>query len=219
MRLGCLVGLLACFAGVAGCGAAPSARPASVPINSSATDPVEPPPRVSPSLVDDEGMVSGYPDGPATLIGMGTRCVGEVTGGRLDGCELGPVRVALPGDAIATLLPPRSDAPPALAVDAPLHGEFPGLRFVIESEAGDALCPGSPTRIRFLDEDVLLGEVSLDSPITRQLGQGVVGLLVTPDEVFVLLHWGADSWRLVTTSGETVSEGRFGASAECDCCE
>lgn len=214
ITLGCLIG----------CGGPQVASSSeSVSTNVSPTEsPVHPAPQnYAPSLVDDEGTVlGGYPDGAVTLVGLETRCIGSVASGHIDGCALELVRVALPGDAIATLLAPQSNEPPALAVDAPFRGEFPGhaLHFVIESAAGDALCPGSPTLIRFFEGDALIGEVSLNAPITRQLRQGVVALLVTPDEAFVLLRWGRDNWRLVTTRGDAVSEGHF-AEAECDCCE
>ena len=179
------------------------------------------PPRRRPALVSEDGIVlAPFPDGPATLIGLAERCVGEVTDGRLEGCPLSRVRVALLGDAVATLIPPQSDDAPALEVDAPLHGRFAGhpLRFTIESPPGDALCPGSPTFVRFFNE-TLLGTVTLEAAITRQLGLGVAALLVTEDEVFVLLGWGRDSWRLVDVRGETVSEGQYAHDAECDCCE
>ncbi|MFT5353101.1 MAG: hypothetical protein ACI9KE_000298 [Polyangiales bacterium] len=184
-------------------------------------DEPSPMPTDGPALVEDDGLVLGsYPDGPATLIGLGTRCVGEVENGRLRGCVLERVRVVLPGDAVATLFAPESDVAPELAVDAPLRGGFPGhpLRFAIESPPGDALCPGSPTLIRFFQGEAPLGTVSLDAPVTRQLGQGVVALLATADEAFVLLGWGRDRWRLVSVGGETLSEGHF-APEQCDCCE
>lgn len=174
-----------------------------------------------PALIGDDGILSGYPDGPVTLMGLRTRCVGEVVDSRLEGCELERVRVAIPGDAIATLLPPQSNEAPALAVDAPLNGGFAGhsLRFSLESPAGDALCPGSPTLIRFAADESSLGVVSVDAPITRELGRGVVALLVTPDAAFVLLGWGHDSWRLVNLQGETVSEAHSAHDPECDCCD
>lgn len=176
---------------------------------------------LGPALIGDDGVLSAYPDGPVTLVGPRTRCLGEIVGGRLQGCELGRIRVVLPGDAIATLLPPQSSEAPALAVDAPLRGGFAGhpLRFTLESEPGDALCPGSPTLIRFTQEESSLGMVSIDAPITRQLGRGVVALLVTPDATFVLLGWGRDHWRLVDLDGETISEARSAHDAECDCCD
>lgn len=183
--------------------------------------PVAGPDEPGPSLIGDDATLPGYPDGPATLIGLRTRCVGEVVDGHFDGCDLERVRVAIPGDAIATLLPPQSNEAPALAVDAPLNGGFAGhpLRFSLESAPGDALCPGSPTLIHLEQEESSLGLVSIDAPITRELGRGVVALLVTPDAAFVLLGWGRDSWRLVNLQGETVSEARSAHDPECDCCD
>lgn len=216
-------GVLAFLVACGGVQVAPEAEAPSAPVQppvvASPAEELSPAPR--PSLIGDDGTLPGYLDGPATLIGLRTRCVGEVTGGHLDGCELERVRVVIPGDAIATLLPAQSDEAPALAVDAPLHGGFAGhpLRFTLESGSGDALCPGSPTLIRFFEDETALGVVTLDAPITRQLGRGVVALLVTPDEAFVLLGWGRDSWRLVDVRGETISEGRSAHDAECDCCD
>lgn len=217
-----LLGVLTFLVACGGAQVAPEAEAPSAPVQPPVVaSPAEEPSPAGPSLVGDDGILTGHPDGPATIIGLRTRCVGEVTGGHLDGCALERVRVVIPGDAIATLLPAQSGEAPALAVDAPLHGGFAGhpLRFTLESAPGDALCPGSPTLIRFFEDETALGVVTLDAPITRQLGRGVVALLMTPDEAFVLLGWGRDNWRLVDVHGETISEGRSAHDAECDCCD
>lgn len=210
---------------VLGCGSAASPAPT-----------VAPAARVTPELpaarvflvdaVDGEAQVQGEV-ATVTLLGLGSRCVGPVVDGWVEGCPAPTSpRIAIEGDVIATLVGTKRGDTPSLDVDAPLVGRFDGhaAGFLLDSPPSpDGLCPGAPTRVQlFADhrDATPSGETTLPASVAREIGEGVLGMIVLPDRALVLLGWGRDQRRVVSLDGEVQAEGHVvPALPDCDCCE
>ncbi len=135
-------------------------------------------------------------------------------------------RIAIEGEVVATLVGTERADTPSLDVDAPLVGRFDGHPggFSLESAPSpDGLCPGSPTRVKlFADhrDQAPSGETTLPASVAREVGEGVMGMIVLPDRALVLLGWGRDRRRVVTLDGEVRVDGSVvPALPDCDCCE
>ncbi|MEM9072753.1 MAG: hypothetical protein AAGE52_29880 [Myxococcota bacterium] len=198
---------------VVGCGAsAPRVDPA--PPEDVETD-VETVGREEPQLhafLVDGDVVLGS-DGVHTVVGPAGRCVTSSA----DSCA---GWVAFLGDQAAVFAAPRREGPPAVDPAAPFIGGFEGapLTFRIESPPGDALCPGSPTRVLFVQNDEVVGEASIPAPVVREVGEGVVGYIESGEGAFVLLAWG-NRRRLVDLGGRAIVEGEVSSTLECECCD
>ena len=176
--------------------------------------------------VDGEARVQGEV-ATVTLLGVGSRCVGAVVDGWIQGCPApASPRVAIEGDVVATLVGTERAGTPSLDVDAPLLGRFDGHDggFSLESSPSpDGLCPGSPTRVTLFAKHqnaIPSGETTIPASVAREIGEGVLGMIVLPDRVLVLLGWGRDRRRVVTLTGDVLLEGSVvPALPDCDCCE
>ena len=172
-------------------------------------------------------------DAKITLVSSAGVCVGQVMGGGdrvlVAGCSDSPAPwIAIGADGPAQVTLAERTQAPSLEAGATYVGRFGegGFGFRLESPEGDGLCPGSPTTITFLektgetfDDARVLGQTSVDAPITRSGSEGVMALLRADGQLAALLIWGGDQRRVVTLEGTTLFEGQTDTPAPCDCCE
>lgn len=136
-------------------------------------------------------------------------------GAEVDGTRVGPDGiVVIEGEHDARFVPTERLDVPMSPSDA-YRGRFVGteLEFRVESPEGDALCPGTPTTITWAG-----GATTIDAPIVREEGRGVVGMILVAGEQWLLLRW-ATGWRVVTWEGETLATRAVPPTEDCDCCE